>query len=134
MISSTTAHFAPALPSTDPTPAQTTVQATAQTRPPAQDASHGSSMALRAGQGQWLYLEAGSSLYCSAGQLQISSPWHSALRLVAEDAPHCNGAHAGWYWLQVQGLQPAQLLVQVQAYAGWRAGWRGVADWLGWKD
>lgn len=130
MTSSTTAHFAPALPNTAPSPAQTTVQ----TRPLGQDATHGSSLALRAGQGHWLYLEVGSSLYCSAGQLQISSPWHSGLRLTAEDAPHCNGAHAGWYWVQAEGLQPAQLLVQVQAYAGWRAGWRSVADWLGWKD
>ncbi|GAB2833576.1 hypothetical protein GCM10027276_40020 [Comamonas piscis] len=122
----TTARFAPALPSAAAT------QAKANAPTPANLQS--SSLALRAGQGQWLYLEAGSSLYCHAGQLEISSPWHSGLRLVAEDAPHCNGAHAGWYWLQAEGLQPAQLLVQVQAYAGWRAGWRGVADWLGWKD
>ncbi|MDR2330463.1 MAG: hypothetical protein LBE58_12730 [Comamonas sp.] len=124
--SSTTAHLATALPVTATTQAQISA--------PAQPGSHSSSLALRAGQVQWLYLEAGSSLYCRAGQLQISSPWHSALRLVAEDAPHCNGAHAGWYWLQAEGLQPAQLLGQVQAYAGWRAGWRSVADWLGWKD
>ncbi len=124
--SSTTAHLATALPVTATTQAQTSA--------PAQLGSHSSSLALRAGQGQWLYLEAGSSLYCRAGQLQISSPWHSALRLEAEEAPHRNGAHAGWYWLQAEGLQPAQLLVQVQAYAGWRAGWRSVADWLGWKD
>ncbi|QMV74980.1 hypothetical protein HS961_20235 [Comamonas piscis] len=125
----TTARFAPTLPST----AAATAQASAATPPNLQR----SSLAFRAGQGQWLYLEAGSSLYCNAGQLQISSPWHSGLRLVAEDAPHCNGAHAGWYWLQAEGLQPAQLLVQVQAYAGWGAGWRSVANWLGllgWKD
>ncbi len=129
MTTSTTARLATALPGTATTPAQTSA--------PAQPCTHSSSLALRAGQGQWLYLEAGSSLYCRAGQLTISSPWHSALRLQAEDAPHCNGAHAGWYWLQAKGLQPAQLLVQVQAYAGWRAGWRSVADWLGllgWKD
>jgi hypothetical protein len=122
----TTARFAPALPSA----AATQAKASAATPSSLQS----SSLTLRTGQGQWLYLEAGSSLYCTAGQLEISSPWHSGLRLVAEEAPHCNGAHAGWYWLQAEGLQPAQLLVQVQAYAGWRAGWRGVADWLGWKD
>ena len=127
MTSSTaTTRFAAALPSAPATTAQPSAAV-----PPSPQSS---SLALLAGQGQWLYLEAGSSLYCRAGQLQISSPWHSALRLVAEDAPHCNGAHAGWYWLQAEGLQPAQLLVQVQAYAGWRAGWRSVADWLGWKD
>jgi hypothetical protein len=127
MTSSTaTTRFAAALPGAPATTAQPSAAA-----PPSLQSS---SLALRAGQGQWLYLEAGSSLYCRAGQLQISSPWHSALRLVAEDAPHCNGAHVGWYWLQAEGLQPAQLLVQVQAYAGWRAGWRSVADWLGWKD
>ena len=83
------------------------------------------------GQGLWCYLETGSSLYCTGGQVRISSPWTCALRLAEGDAPHCNGAHAGWYWLEAEA-GTARLQLAERRYAGWRCAWQAVARWLGW--
>lgn len=97
-------------------------------------ATHTRVLAIAPGQAQWLHLEAGSSLYCSTGTVVISSPWHSALALAAEQAPHCNGAHAGWYWLEARSAQGAQVHISHQAHAGWHSAWQVVARWLGWQD
>ncbi|MGE8320476.1 MAG: hypothetical protein ACN6O3_17120 [Comamonas sp.] len=86
------------------------------------------------GQGLWCYLETGSTLHCTAGQVRISSPWTCALRLAEGDAPHCNGAHAGWYWLEADGAETAQLQLAERRGAGWRSAWQAVARWLGWLD
>ena len=108
----------------------------ARTSIPAQksSATRSSVLAIAPGQAQWLYLEAGSSQYCSAGAVTISSPWHSALALAAEQAPHCNGAQAGWYWLEARSADGAQVQVSHQAHAGWQSAWQAVASWLGWQD
>ena len=91
-------------------------------------------LTIAPGQAQWLHLEAGSSLYCSTGAVVISSPWHSALALTAEQAPHCNGVHAGWYWLEARSAEGAQVHISHQAHAGWQSAWQAVASWLGWQD
>ena len=83
------------------------------------------------GQGLWCHLEAGSTLLCTGGHLQISSPWSPALQLDAGDAPYCNGAHAGWHWLEAQGSEPVQLHLAERAYAGWHGAWLALARWLG---
>ena len=89
------------------------------------------------GRALWLYVEAGSSLYCSAGQVHISSPWHGDMALAAEDAPYCNGAHAGWYWAETRSAEPAQLQLMCKTYAG-RGGlgslkdlWQAATQWMG---
>ena len=57
-----------------------------------------------------------------------------ALALAAEQAPHCNGAQAGWYWLEARSADGAQVQVSHQAHAGWQSAWQAVASWLGWQD
>ena len=85
------------------------------------------------GQGLWCHLEAGSTLHCTGGRLQINSPWSYALKLSAGDAPYCNGAHAGWHWLEAEGSEPVQLHFAERAYAGWHGAWESLARWVGWQ-
>ena len=89
---------------------------------------------IASGQGLWCHLEAGSTLLCTGGRLQISSPWFAALKLSAGDAPYCNGAHAGWYWLEAEGSEPAQLHLAEHAYAGWHSARLALSRWMGLGD
>lgn len=91
-------------------------------------------VSIAPGRALWLYVDAGSTLYCSAGQVQIGSPWHSSLLLHAEDTPHCTGAHAGWYWVEAHSPELAQLQISGQPHTGWGALWQTTARWLGLRD
>ncbi len=88
--------------------------------------------ALAPGQSVWMYLDSGSTLYCLAGQVRVHSLWHHNLLLCAEDAPYCNGAHAGWYQVEALAQQPATLRATQPPPSLWHNVRRTVAEWLGW--
>ena len=86
---------------------------------------------IAVGQSLWCHLDAGSTLYCATGRVQISSPWVYAWTLDAEDPPYCIGAQAGWYQLEALGYEPAQLQLAAQAASGWASLWQDALRWLG---
>ncbi len=87
---------------------------------------------IEPGLGLWLYVEGGSSLYCQAGQVRVHSLWNRDLRLCAEDAPYCNGAHAGWYQVEALAQQPATLHITQPPQSLWQNTLRTLGAWLGW--